>query len=159
MGRHNEDHDCVARWDSHSDSSVVTSAGAGGIGVGGDRGRASPARKRAEACAGQACAARRKAHASATSCRTPCASAASRRTPRASAASRRTPRASAASRRTPRASAATSCRQDLTVLGLDGRFLSVPHGAFSTGVAHDDRRDSGSLLSFCLAQKASRFGD
>jgi hypothetical protein len=43
--RHHEDHDCVARWDSHSDSGVVGSAGARGIGVG-DRGRASPARKR-----------------------------------------------------------------------------------------------------------------
>ena len=109
MGRHHEDHDCVARWDSHSDSGVVGSAGARGMGVG-DRGRASPARKRRyEACAGQAwqaCAARCEARASTTRCKAR-ASATGRRTPCASAASCRTPCASAASRRNSRADSTT----------------------------------------------------
>ena len=111
-GRHHEDHDCVAGWDGYSDSGVVGSAGARGIGVG-NRGRASPARKRyTEARAGQACqafATRCKARGSATSRRTPGASAASCRTPGATAAGCRTPGASAAGCRTPGASAA-SCR-------------------------------------------------
>jgi hypothetical protein len=119
-GRHHEDHDCVAGWDGYSDSRVVGSAGARGIGVG-NRGRASPARKRyTEARAGQACQAlatrckarcsatgRRTPGASAASCRTPCASAASRRTPCASAASCHNSRASAAGRRKSRADSAT----------------------------------------------------